>query len=188
MTNDRLQMIERVKLQTAKWLDSFIIAYNICPFAHKVVAEKTLYYAIDNSIDIESCLEQLMIECERLDSDAKIETTLVIYPDNFNNFDDFLDYLELANVLLIAQGYEGVYQLASFHPKYYFAEVDVEDVTNYTNRSPFPMLHLIRESSIEQALKSHPDASSIPTNNIKLTRSLGLEKLQELLAATKILP
>ena len=179
-------MIEPAILQTDKWLRSFVIAYNICPFAKTVVADKSLQYAVDNHQNTEACLQQLIVECERLDNHQKIETTLIIYPDNFKHFDDFLDYLHFANELLLLQNYEGVYQLASFHPNYCFDGVESDDATNYTNRSPFPMLHLIRESSLEEALKSYPNPSSIPENNIKLMRSLGHKKLQTLLAATKI--
>ncbi|NOQ34779.1 MAG: DUF1415 family protein [Methylococcaceae bacterium] len=178
-------MRKQIKQQTENWLNTVIVTYNICPFAKAVVADKSIYYAVDSSVDIEHCLQQLVIECQRLDTDDKIETTLVIYADNFEDFNDFLDYLELANDLLAAQGYDGVYQLASFHPLYCFADSDDDDAENYTNRSPFPMLHLIREASIDAALKSYPNPESIPQRNIELTRKLGLSKMQGLLAAAK---
>ena len=181
MIDDRKQKLDLAQRQTEKWLEHFIIGYNICPFAAKVVEDKSLYYALDNSNNVVDCLQQLIDECQRLDNDENIETTLVIYTDNFVLFDDFLDYLELANSLLAAQNYEGMYQLASFHPLYCFAEIDDGDASNYTNRSPFPMLHLIREASIEKALQSFPNPESIPARNIELTRSLGLSKLKSLL-------
>jgi len=183
MINERKQTLDLAQRQTEKWLANFIIAYNICPFAAKVVEDKSLYYSLDSSNDVVDCLQQLIDECQRLDNDADIETTLIIYTDNFVLFDDFLDYLELANALLTAQNYEGTYQLASFHPLYCFEGVSEEDASNYTNRSPFPMLHLIRETSIEKALQSFPNPESIPTRNIELTRSLGLSKLKALLVA-----
>lgn len=179
-------MIDQLKLQTENWLNTVVIAYNICPFAHKVVAEKTIHYAVDAHKNIEDCLQQLILECERLDGDDKIETTLVIYQYGFSDFDDFLDYVEIANDLLSSQAYEGVYQLASFHPDYCFADSDDSDAANYTNRSPFPMLHLIREASIEAALKSYSEPESIPQRNIELTRKLGLAKMQNLLSAAKM--
>ncbi len=180
-------MPERAKLQTEYWLKRFIIGYNICPFSHTVVAENRLFYAVDTASDTVNCLRQLITECQRLDADDKIETTLVIYVDNFNEFDCFLDYVALADELLVAQGYEGIYQLASFHPDYCFADADENDAANYTNRSPFPMLHLIREASIEKALRSFSDPASIPAKNIEFTRSLGLSRLKALLAAAKML-
>ena len=179
------QRIKSAQQQTEKWLEHFIIGYNICPFAAKVVENKSLYYAMDSANDVVDCLQQLINECHRLDDDKNIETILIIYTDNFTVFDDFLDYLELANSLLAAQNYEGIYQLASFHPLYCFAETEENDASNYTNRSPFPMLHLIREASIEKALQSFPNPESIPARNIELTRSLGLSKLKALLTMTK---
>ena len=185
MRNERKQTLGLAQQQTEKWLEHFIIGYNICPFAAKVVENKSLYYALDSANNEVDCLQQLIDECQRLEGDENIETTLIIYTDNFVLFDDFLDYLELANALLAAQNYEGVYQLASFHPLYCFEGVSEEDASNYTNRSPFPMLHLIREASIEKALQSFPNPESIPTRNIELMHSLGLSKLKALLMATK---
>jgi hypothetical protein len=181
MINDRKQKIDLAQQQTEKWLEHFIIAYNICPFAAKVVEDKSLYYSLDSSNNAVSCLQQLIDECQRLDDDDGIETTLIIYTENFTDFDDFLDYIELANSLLAAQNYDGIYQLASFHPLYCFEGVSESDASNYTNRSPFPMLHLIRENSIEKALQSFSNPESIPIRNIELTRSLGLSKLKSIL-------
>ncbi len=172
--------------QTEQWLKRFIIQHNICPFAHEVVDKKKLYYAIDSSINTKECLHRLIEECQRLENDDSIETTLVIYPHYLAKFDDFLDYLALANALLIAQGYEGVYQLASFHPQYCFDGLDEDDAENYTNRSPYPMLHLICESSLERVLKSYPHPERIPERNIKLTRQLGTATLNALLADIKL--
>jgi len=125
----------------------------------------------------------LMQECARLDSESDIETTLLIYANAFKVFDDYLDFLALAEELLIDQGYEGIYQLASFHPNYCFDGASLDDPANYTNRSPYPMLHLLRETSIERAVSSYPDVENIPQRNIALTRQLGLDKVKTLLAA-----
>ena len=108
-----------------------------------------------------------------------IDTDFYIYSD----FDDFLDLVAIADDLLIAQAYEGVYQLASFHPDYCFAEASPDDAANYTNRSPYPILHLIREASIEQVLNHYPEPENIPLRNIALTRELGSNYLQALLNA-----
>jgi hypothetical protein len=126
----------------------------------------------------------LIQACEQLDADAETETTLLILPTGWDDFDDYLDLLAIAEQLLIEQHYEGIYQLASFHPDYRF-ETDLageEDPANYTNRSPYPMLHIIRETSIDRAVANHPDPDNIPVRNITLTRELGLEKLRALLA------
>ena len=106
----------------------------------------------------------------------------MIYDNAFISFDDYLDFLELAEALLLEQDYEGIYQLASFHPDYCFEGAKQDDPANYTNRSPYPMLHLLRESSIELALASYPHPENIPQKNIKSLRELGLTKIQSLLA------
>ena len=168
---------------TQSWLKTIIIAYSICPFAKRELECGSIRYSVNHDTEIESCLLNLILECERLDTDSSIETTLVIYDNAFKAFDDYLDFLELAETLLIEQGYEGVYQLASFHPDYCFEAAGQDDPANYTNRSPYPMLHLLRETSIERAVASYPHPENIPQQNIELTRDLGLTKMRALLAA-----
>ena len=175
--------MQPIKQHTENWLKSVIIHYNICPFAKAVVEKNAVHYCVDESLAMEENLQTLIDEAQRLDSDSGIETTLLIYARAFTGFDDFLDYLELANKLLAMQGYSGMYQLASFHPHYCFEGTNETDAANYTNRSPYPMLHLIREASIEKALAFFPNPENIPIRNIKLTQELGLEKMQTLLAA-----
>lgn len=167
---------------TQNWLKSVIIEYSICPFAKREMEKGRIFFSINHDADIESCLQQLMLECDRLDTNPDIETTLLIYADAFTAFDDYLDFIEIAEMLLSDQGYDGIYQLASFHPDYCFQGSNQDDAANYTNRSPYPMLHLLRETSIDQAVTSHPDTESIPQHNIELTRKLGLAKMQALLA------
>jgi hypothetical protein len=168
---------------TQAWLKTFIIEYSICPFAKTEWERGSIHFKVDNDRNIEDCLANLMLECDRLDTDPDIETTLLIYGDAPADFDDYLDFLELAETLLIEQGYEGVYQLASFHPDYCFQGAGPDDPANYTNRSPYPMLHLLREASLERALAAYPHPENIPQHNIELTRGLGLAKIQALLAA-----
>lgn len=168
---------------TRSWLENIVIGYNICPFAKREFERGSIRFEVETATEIEACLLNLIAECERLDSDESIETTLLIYANAFADFDDYLDFLALAQALLEAQNYEGVYQLASFHPQYCFENSNDDDPANYTNRSPYPMLHLLRESSLEHALVNYPNPETIPENNIHLTRRLGLQKMQTLLAA-----
>jgi hypothetical protein len=168
---------------TQTWLKSVVIAHNICPFAKRELERGSIRFYVDENTDTEQCLINLIAECGLLDQDDSIATTLLIYPEAFADFDDYLDFHAFAEDLLIAQGYEGIYQLASFHPQYCFAEAAQDDAANYTNRSPYPMLHLLRESDVEQAVASHPNPENIPQHNIALTRSLGLATMQALLAA-----
>ena len=169
--------------QTRYWLESFIIEHNICPFAKKEHDHGKIYYHVSHNKDMQSCLLDLMKEILRLDKNPEIETTLFILSNGFDDFDYFLDCLELANQLLAKQQYEGIYQLASFHPDYCFDEVSEQDPANYTNRSPYPMLHIIREASLEKALEAYLHPEQIPLRNIEFCRNIGREKLQALLAA-----
>jgi len=173
---------EQIISQTKAWLTSFIIEYNICPFAKQEYNRGSIHYSVIESNNTERCLQAVISECLRLDAQADIETTLIIYPDNFQHFEDYLDFLSLAESLLVAQNYEGIYQLASFHPQYCFEGENPMDPANYTNRSPYPMLHLIREASLEHALKSFPHPELIPERNIRVTRELGIEKVQAILS------
>lgn len=170
---------------TQTWLNSFIIAFNICPFARREQQRNSIRYRVAHQENLEQALQTLIEECAYLDLHAETETTLLIFPTQFEDFENYLDMLEIAERLLIAQHYEGIYQLASFHPDYHFEtdSDDGDDPANYTNRSPYPMLHIIRETSIERAVASYPDPENIPNRNIKLTRELGREKLKSLLAA-----
>ena len=168
---------------TQSWLKTIIIEYSICPFAKRELNRGSIRFSVNHDREIESCLMNLMLECDRLDTDSSIETTLLIYDCTLTAFDDYLDFIELAETLLIEQGYEGVYQLASFHPDYCFEGAKQDDPANYTNRSPYPMLHLLREAGIERAVATYPHPENIPQRNIELTRKLGLAKMQALLAA-----
>lgn len=172
---------EKIARQTESWLTSFIINYNICPFAKREHDRASIRYSVIESDDLEHSLESVFIECQLLDTNTEIETSLLIFPHGLNNFDDYLDFLALAESLLFEQEYEGIYQIASFHPDYCFDDENIDDPANYTNRSPYPMLHLIREASLERALNSFPNPEKIPERNILLTRQLGLEKLQAIL-------
>ena len=170
---------------TQNWLIQFIIAQNICPFARHVHENDAVRYQVVASLKSEDCLQALMEECRYLDNQPGCETTLLIMPETCADFDDFLDFLAIAEQLLHDQGYEGIYQLASFHPDYCFADAPADDPANYTNRSPWPMLHIIREASIEQALRSYENPEQIPERNIELTRKLGLPLLQAQLLALR---
>ena len=161
-----------------RWLEEVVIAHNFCPFAKRELIKNSIRFDVIPHTKTEECLEALITACEKLDNDENIETTLLILPNGFNNFEDYLDLLDYADRLLEAQNYEGTYQLASFHPDYCFQDADENDPANYTNRSPYPMFHLIRESSIQIALEKHPDPESIPERNIEYARQQGLSKMK----------
>lgn len=169
---------KQIKKQTKTWIKSFIVEFNICPFAKEVLENNTIHYEVVKSSDDEVCLHAVYAECLRLDSQIEIETTFIIFPDHLTQFEDYLDFLAITETLLIEQSYEGIYQLASFHPEYCFEGQEANDPSNYTNRSPYPMLHLIREESLETALQSYPQPEKIPQRNIQFMRDMGIEKLQ----------
>ncbi len=173
---------KQVIAQTQYWLKHVVIGLNFCPFARPVFEQGKIHYQVSDAQSLEYCLEDLIVEAERLDKQCEIETTLLIYEKSLYDFDNFLDVVEIANDVMLLHGYEGVYQLASFHPDYCFADSDENDPANYTNRSPYPMLHLIREQSIEQALANYTEPERIPEINIQLAKTLGLEKMQKKLA------
>lgn len=163
------------------WIDKVIIGLNFCPFAKKEIERNTVRYAIFPATQVNDALGHLLEELAILDQQQAVQTTLLVFPLGFANFDDYLDMLELANSLISQGGYGGIYQLASFHPDYCFDGEDPNDPANYTNRSPYPIMHILRESSIEAVLKRYPDPESIPENNIAKARELGSDFLQALL-------
>lgn len=177
---------DRLIAQTREWVSLVVIGDNFCPFARKEMENDTIRYrVIRNQPDdkgLEEGLMALVAECKTLDDKPDIETTLLVYPD-FDDFQDFLGLLEMANQLMASQDYEGIYQLASFHPDYCFADTTEDDPANYTNRSPYPTLHLIREASIERALSGIENPGRIPERNIRHARAAGLAAMQAKLNA-----
>jgi hypothetical protein len=170
------QVIDRTK----KWIIDVVIGCNFCPFAANVVKQQTIFYQVEENTALETCLASFVLEMERLDNDPAIETSFLIFPNAFQQFDDYLDLVSLAEELLRRKGYEGVYQVASFHPLYLFANSDENDPANYTNRSIYPMLQLLREESIDKALENYKDPESIPVRNINFAKEKGLAYMKML--------
>ena len=168
---------------TQEWVSRVIVKYNICPFARREVEKGSLRYIATTEVSTEFVLQALLDECKYLDEHEETETTLFIMPQGFEGFYLFLDLVDLANDLLEMEGYEGVYQLANFHPDYCFDGEVQSEPSNYTNRSPYPTLHIIRESSMEKAIANHPDADAIPDRNIQFCQKKGNEFFAELLAS-----
>lgn len=167
--------------QTKNWIENVVIGCNFCPFAAREFKSNRIHYKVSEHHEIADILMDVMDESLRLDNDSSIETSFLILPQGFNDFHEYLHLVNLAEKLLKKQGYEGEYQLASFHPEYTFADSEVDDPANFTNRSPYPMLHFLREESLEKALEKYPDPESIPINNIRFAREKGLEYMRSLL-------
>lgn len=166
-----------------RWLDAVVVALDLCPFAHRELAGNRVRFAVTDATTETQLLTALRNELTFLSDDASTETTLLIHPNVLDDFHDYNEFLADADALLVEMDWEGVYQIASFHPRYQFAGTQVDDAENYTNRSPYPMLHLLREASVSQAVDSHPDPESIPEHNVALLKSMGREEMQARLAA-----
>ena len=160
--------------ETKKWINDVVMGCNFCPFAAPVVKQQTVNYQVEDSNDPGMCLDSFLPELARLDNEINIETSFLIFPNAFESFDDYLDLLSDAEELLKEKGYEGIYQLASFHPLYLFAGSTEEDAANYTNRSVYPMLHLLRETSIDKVLAGYANPQNIPDRNINFAKEKGL--------------
>jgi hypothetical protein len=168
--------------QTKNWVEEIVIGLNLCPFASQPFHNDAIEYIVNTGDSTEQHLQQLADCFARLDArsntSADIETSLLIYPDAYQTFDNYLDLLDIANQLLEDLHYTGIYQLASFHPDYRFAGSAENDASNFSNRSPHPMLHVIRESSLEKVISSYPNIEQVPENNIKKLREIGYKEMQ----------
>jgi len=160
---------------TKYWLQNTIIDFSFCPFAKREFVDQTIHYHVAELEDENARLCLIAEQLKYLDVNSAIETTLIIFPAGLESFFDYLDFLYLAEEVILQLGYEGSYQLASFHPDYCFEDLKQDDAANYTNRSPYPMLHILRESSIEKAIALYDKPELIPENNIKKARAKGRE-------------
>ena len=163
-----------------RWVESVVVDLDLCPFAGRELRRERIRFAVTPATTAAELLASLQTELEKLDTHPAIETTLLIHPRVLQDFDDYNEFLDIADDLLGALGLVGTYQVASFHPHYRFAGTAAADVENYTNRSPYPMLHLLRESSLERAIARHADTEQIPLRNIDLMKRLGAARLKRL--------
>ena len=166
--------------RTKNWIRDVVIGLNFCPFAPKPFKDELILYKVDDTSDPAIALESFIITCRFLEDNPAMETALLIFSKGFFDFQEYLNLTDLAEKLLKAQGFEGVYQVASFHPDYIFAGSDENDPANYTNRSPYPMLHLLREDLLEIAIDKHINVDDIPNQNIAKAKSLGLEYFKKM--------
>lgn len=172
---------EQVILAVRKWVETFVVDMNLCPFAKRELVKDRVRFVSTSATTEEQLLQVLQTELEILNADPSVETTVLIHPDVLQDFYDFNDFLGLADNLLVDMGLEGIYQIASFHPDYQFGGTQPSDAENYTNRAPYPVLHLLREDSLERVIADYPNVDDIPERNIELMNTLGTDKLQALL-------
>lgn len=166
----------QVILATQHWLERAVIGLNLCPFARAPFVQQRLRYHVSRATDEETLLADLHAELLALHAaDAQqCETTLLIHPDVLSDFLDYNDFLAIADDALHELGLDGELQIASFHPDYRFADTAPDAIENYTNRSPHPTLHLLREASVARAIESMADTDEIYRRNIATLRELGL--------------
>lgn len=174
---------EKVVSSVRQWVESVVVDLNLCPFAKRELVKNRVRFAVTEVTTEEQLLIALQAELELLNNEPSVETTLLIHPNVLHDFYDYNQFLNYVDGLLVQMMLEGVYQVASFHPDYQFAGTGPADAENYTNRSPYPMLHLIREESLERAIAAYPDVDKIPARNTELMNTLGKDKLQQLLQA-----
>lgn len=170
-------MSDEIIATTRKWLERAVIGLNLCPFAKGVHVKGQVRYVVSAARSEEALLDDLERELKFLAETAPedTDTTLLITPGVLTNFDDFANFLDLVEVVLRSQGLCGTLQVASFHPDYVFADSEPDEIANHTNRAPYPILHLLREASLERAAAAFPDAADIYRRNIETLRALGRE-------------
>ncbi|HJV79225.1 DUF1415 domain-containing protein [Noviherbaspirillum sp.] len=175
---------------TRQWLEKAVIGLNLCPFAKSVHIKKQIRYAVSRATNEGELHLDLIAELQALqDADPdSIDTSLLIHPWALTDFLSYNNFLDLADATVAGLGLAGKIQIASFHPQYQFADAEPDDIGNFTNRSPYPMLHLLREESIDRAVAAFPDAEEIFGRNIETIRRLGYEGWKQLNIATGSLP
>ena len=166
---------EEILAATRHWLEKAVIGLNLCPFAKAVYVKNQVRLVVSRARHADDLLEELDRELDLLVATPadEIDTTLLIHATLFDDFLDFNDFLEVADGVVEEHGLEGVIQLASFHPRFQFDGTEPDDISNYTNRAPFAMLHLLREASVEKAVEAFPEAEAIFEENIKTLENLG---------------
>jgi len=176
---------EQIITASKAWVEQIIIGLNFCPFAKKEMVNNAIYYHVSTHKKLKEALIEVIEQCHFLKNNPSLETSLIVYSQSFKDFNQYLDLVDYANGLLIEQGFEGEFQLASFHPEYCFADADFDDAANFTNRSPYPMLHLIREQSMAKVLATYKNPQAIPDNNITLARAKGSDYFKQVLMQIK---
>ena len=169
--------------ETITWLEKAVIGLNLCPFAKAVHSKGQIRWVLSDATEPVALLELLVHELQHLAAadPESVDTTLIVHPQVMGDFMDFNDFLGVAEDTLVELDLDGVLQIASFHPQFQFAGTDIDDITNATNRSPYPTLHLLREDSVERAVAAFPEAEGIFERNIDTLQRLGPEGWKQLM-------
>lgn len=177
MNTDTAQIEKKVMAAMVQWLERAVIGLNLCPFAKAVHVKQQIRYVVSAAITTDALLEELLRELVLLQETPaeKIDTTLLIHPGVLNHFLDYNDFLCVVDKALQQHGLAGSFQVASLHPQYQFYGTQPDDIDNFTNRAPYPTLHILREASVTKAVAAFPEAEAIFDKNIATLRSLGRE-------------
>jgi len=159
--------------QTRRWVEEVIVGLNFCPFAKKELVNNTIEYYVSPQKKLNAALTEIFDQCGKLQNNSAIETSLIIYNEGFKSFEQYLELVDYANELLMESEFDGVFQFATFHPDYYFDGSGFDDAENYTNRAPYPTMHIIREESMTRVLSTYKNPENIPENNIALAKKKG---------------
>lgn len=172
---------EMIIEQTKNWINRVVVDCGFCPFAAREMKRGSVHYEVLVKATNATALQAVVQSMLQLDTNDKIETSLLILPEGFASFNTYLDLMDMAETLLAKEKYEGIYQVASFHPKYLFAGSRDDDPANYTNRSPYPMLHFLREDSVSKAVDGYPEIDEVPNRNIRFAHEKGIDYMKALL-------
>jgi uncharacterized protein len=175
---------------TRAWLEQVVIGLNLCPFAKSVYMKQQIRIVVSHARNSDALLEDLERELQLLAATdpEQIDTTLLIHPEVLQDFLDYNDFLDVCDSVVEELELDGVLQVASFHPQYQFAGTELDDVANFTNRSPYPTLHLLREDSVSRAVETFPNVAEIYEKNIATMRQLGKKSLEKLMAEVGRVP
>ncbi len=181
MNND-FEDSQKVIDKTVSWLEKVVIGLNLCPFAKPVHVKNQIRYAVTNTKSSDELLKIFKTELKNLNeiNPNITDTTLIIHPECLKDFFDYNEFLQVAEDAIAQLGLEGILQIASFHPQYQFAGSEPDAIDNYTNRSPYPMLHILREASVSRAVELHPEAVMIPAKNVETMNALGHEGFKKI--------
>jgi len=174
--------------QTIQWIQSIVISLNLCPFAKREIDNNTVRFKVSEATTFEEGIKSFVEDIEFLNTNPATSTSFLLFPHFLNDFLTYLDFVDLANETIVQIGQQNTYQLATFHPVYQFHGTHIDDVTNYTNRSPYPMLHLLREEMLDNAIDYYGNTDVITANNIRCLQQLGLEGIMDLLHKSRLCP
>lgn len=182
MSNHSSEKIQLIEQQVKQWLEDVVIGLNLCPFAAKPNRNKQIKIFVSEDDNENDLLETIYMQFKELDETPPetLETILVVAPYLFEEFDDYNQFLDLVEGLVVQLGKSGTYQIASFHPDYCFYGAEPDDAENLTNRSPYPVFHLIREESMAKVIKHYPNPEAIPDRNIECVENLTPEQMRQL--------